>query len=402
MSLFLVLAAVLLVATLALVLHPLLHKSRGGTATTSAALALDVLREQLRELEQEHRSGTLSTAQYAAERGEIELRAIEDAAAPAPPQASPARVGLAVVFALLLVAISVGSYLALGTPEVMDAQLAQAADGEATAVTPAQIEAMTERLAARLKAQPDDGEGWRRLARSRLTLRQYPQAAAAYAEAVRLLPADGQLLADYAEAKALTQERKLAGEPEALLKRALALDPVNVKALALLGSAAFARQEYAVASGYWTKALERLPAESEAADGLRQVLAEAESRSGKPAAATAAKVSIGGTVSLAPALRNKLGPTDVVFVFARPADGSRMPLAVRRFSIGDLPAEFVLDDSAGMGGSARLSDHPQVIIGARISHSGNAIPQRGDLESTLQPVSLGARGVRLVVSRERP
>lgn len=401
MSLFLVLATVLLVATLALVLHPLLRKSRGGSSTTSAALALDVLREQLRELEQERQSGTLSAEQYAAERGEIERRAIEDAAAPPSPQASPARVGLAMGVALLLLGVSVSSYLALGTPEAMDAQLAQGADGQATAVTPAQTEAMAERLAARLKAQPNDGEGWRMLGRSRVALRQYPAAAQAYAEAVRLLPAEGQLLADYAEAQALTQERKLAGEPEALLKRALVLDPGNVKALALLGSAAFARQEYAAASGYWKTALERLPAESEAADGLRQVLAEAESRSGKPSA-TAAKVSIGGTVSLAPALKSKLGPSDVVFVFARPADGTRMPLAVRRFSVSDLPAQFVLDDSAGMGGSARLSDHPQLIIGARISHSGNAIPQRGDLESPLQEVSLGARGMRLVVSRQRP
>ncbi len=95
-------------------------------------------------------------------------------------------------------------------------------------------------------------------------------------------------------------------------------------------------------------------------------------------------------------------PDDTVFVFARPADGSRMPLALLRVKVRDLPLAFTLDDSTAMLPNRKLSDHAEVIVGARVSKSGNATPQSGDLEATLSPVKLGASGVKLVIDRRLP
>ena len=406
MTTFLIAAALLVAAALAAVLLPLLKKNPVSEGTESSALSLQVLREQLGDLERENLAGTLDVSQYEREKAEIERRAIEDGSpGPTPGHSARYPVWIAVSVSTALIALTIGLYLLLGTPAALRPTTGQ--QQNAHAVTPQQIQAMVMKLAERLQDNPADGEGWLMLARSYGALGQFAEASAAFGRATNLLPVDAQLLADYADTLAMAQGRRLSGDPEAIIKRALAADPKNIKALALSGSAAFEHQNYAVAIGEWRKALAIVPPDSTVAERIRTSIADAETRSGvspgagrvadtKPSAVT----NIRGTVTLDSALRSKVAATDTLFIFARAVSGPRMPLAIKRVPASELPTRFVLDDSMGMPGGPKLSDHQQIIVGARISKSGDATPHPGDLEGLAPAVSLGAQDIRVTISTE--
>jgi cytochrome c-type biogenesis protein CcmH len=209
----------------------------------------------------------------------------------------------------------------------------------------------------------------------------------------------------------MAQGRNLIGEPEKLVARALKLEPTNVKALALAGTAAFQRSDYRGALGYWRQALPLIPEGAGIGDSIRSGIAEAENRLGAPAVSNApARVarddagsrsapSVKGRVSLAPAAAGRVRPDDSVFVYARAAEGPRMPLAILRRQVKDLPFEFVLDDSMAMNPSLKLSDFGKVVVVARVSRSGLATPQKGDLQVTTAPLVIGTKGIRLEIDR---
>jgi cytochrome c-type biogenesis protein CcmH len=284
------------------------------------------------------------------------------------------------------------------------------------------MEALVEKLAARLEQTPGDAEGWMLLGRSRTSLGQYDKAAAAYAKAAQLLPQDADVLADYADALAMAQGRSLEGEPVKLIERALAADPNHVKALALAGSAEFDRKNYRGAIDYWERILKVLPADSPFAKSVTGSVEEARALAGEapqqksaaakaPPAQAAAKApaqaakappaaaSLSGTVSLDPALAAQAAPGDTVFILARPAAGSRMPLAIARVTVAQLPYAFRLDDSMAMAPGANISSQAEVTVVARVSKAGSATPQKGDIEGSIGPVAPGASGLKVVLSR---
>lgn len=260
------------------------------------------------------------------------------------------------------------------------------------------------------------------LGRSLGVLGKYDRSAEAYARAAKLSPKDAGLLADYADALGMARGRKLEGEPFAIIKRALEIDPVHVKSLALAGTAEFERRDFAAAIGYWERVLKVTPPESEFARAVagsieeartlgggalakkeapaakgKPALPEKQASAGKPA--PAGDQSLQGMVSIDPALAAKLSPGDTVFVLARPATGSRMPLAVARTTVAALPYRFKLDDSMAMAAGATISSQAQVVVAARVSKSGTAVPQKGDIEGASKPVAPGASGVNVVLSR---
>lgn len=285
---------------------------------------------------------------------------------------------------------------------------AQADGGDEHALGKGQIEALTQKLADRLKSQPDDAEGWSMLGRSYAVLGRYADAAAAFRAAIKLKPDDAQAFADAADAIGMAQGRQLAGEPEKLLARALELDPDNPKALGLAGTIAFDQGKHALAAKHWERAMKALEPASPLAQQLQGAIDEARRRAGLPplaraasaadTAPTAGNAQVQVRVSLAPALAAKASPDDVVFVFARALDGGpRAPLAITRRQVKDLPLDLTLDDSMAMSPALRLSTQERVIVGARISRSGNAIAQPGDLQGLSAPVEVGARGVEVVI-----
>jgi cytochrome c-type biogenesis protein CcmH len=352
-------------------------------------------RDQIGALE---RAGTLTAAQAR------EARARLDAAAP--PAARPSKALLAGIAAFTVVVAAVG-YVLVGTPAAW--RVAPGDTGaEVAAAVDAQTEAMLGELRRKLDANPQDADGWAMLGRSYLMLGRHGEAAQALEKLRALRPDDAQVLVDLADAKAMVAGRNLRGEPEALIARALQVDPRNLKALALAGTIAFDKGDWLVAAKHWEDAIAVGGSEGELATNLRAGIDEARTRAGQPRAAAAAPAGsapvavataqVSGRVTLSPALAAQAGPDDTVFVFARAADGPRMPLALLKKRVADLPFDFVLDDSLAMSPAAKLSGAAQVVVGARISKSGQAMPQPGDLQGFAAPVAPGAKGVNVEIA----
>jgi len=280
----------------------------------------------------------------------------------------------------------------------------------------AKAEGLSERL-NRQEQTPDDGVGWALLARSFAEAGRHADAVSMYEKAVRLIPSDPQLLSDYADALGMVQGRKLDGRPQQLIQQALKIDPNHVKALMLAGTVAFDRKEFRQAVQYWKRAGAHLPVDEsmEVRQQLLAGIAEAEELSGvtvttaKASAGSASTnssgkqgVAISGTVSLAPGLSRFSAATDTLFVFARGTSGPPMPVAVVRMEKQELPVTFKIDDSHSLMPTQRLSAVGDVVIVARLSRSGEAMPSKGDLEGVSRIVKPGASQVAVVIDRELP
>jgi cytochrome c-type biogenesis protein CcmH len=403
MTLFVSLGVLLVAGALLFIVVPLARRSARPAATRDAVNAA-VYRDQLRELDADVQAGTLSPDQRDKAREEIEARLAADLgkSEPAPESTGSAR-GAALALGLAVPICALAIYLTVGNPRALSPEAAGGANPHG--MTAQQFETMVGRLAARMKENPDDVQGWMMLGRSYAVLGHFPESAGAYAKAVAIVPDDAQLLADYADSLAMAQGRTLQGEPEKVLKRALAADPNNVKALVLAGTAAFDRNDKAGAVRYWERALVVLPAESEMAARVRASIAEAggstEFARAKPAPAQGG-TRVSGVVTLHPKLAAKVAPDDTVFIFARAAEGPRMPLAILRKRASDLPFKFTLDDSMAMAPQMKLSAFPRVVIGARVSKTANATPQPGDLQGQSAPVKVGAQGIAVTIDTEVP
>jgi cytochrome c-type biogenesis protein CcmH len=388
MTAFWTISAALAALALVLLLRPLLFPRKAGEVRREAA-NVSIYKDQLRELDADLAAGKLAPADHARSRAELEARLLADVAAAGPAAQTPAarpggrRFALALGAAVPLLALAL--YLAVGNPAALGPR------EDPHAFDAQQLTALVERLAAKMRDNPDDAEGWRLLGRSYAALGRFPEALDAYAKAAARKPRDADLLADMADVLATTRKERLQGEPEKLVLRALEIDPQNLKALALAGTAAFDRKDFDAAARYWQR---MLPLVDPGSDDARQIQASiAEARTLGGAATSALK----GQVRLSPKLAGKAAPDDVVFIFARAVEGPPMPLAVKRARVRDLPVEFALDDSMAMAPGMNLSAHARVVVGARVSKSGQPTPQAGDLQGFSAPVANDARGVSVTI-----
>jgi cytochrome c-type biogenesis protein CcmH len=427
------LAAVALLAVgIAVMLWPLLRSGEDSGAPKAGAV-VELFREKLRDLDAERKSGAIEAAQYEQSRRELERQLLDAVALAADPGAAgPARARWsALAVGLFLFVVPIALYVNIGAPTALMPGAIRPADGErnpgaqaegagrrgAGPLTNAQVEKMIGQMNEALTKSPNDVQGWTMLARAHAYLRQYPEAVRAFTRAVAIKPKDARLLADLADAMAMANGQRLDGEPMRLIDRALSIDPSDLKALALAGTAAFDQQEYGKAVIFWERALKAAPNDPEFANSLRPSLEEARqlaagkgaeappAASAEPAAGGAAQpaVSAGagvrGRVVLSGALASKAQPGDTVFVFARAAQGPKLPLALLRRQVKDLPFEFVLDDTMAMVPEYTLSKFTPVVVGARISRSGDAIAAAGDLQGFSQPVPAGASGVKITIDQ---
>lgn len=419
MTLFVLIAVGMVAIALAAVLIPLLRGSTPGVLREATNVA--ILRDQLRELDADLYAGTMPRDRYDQAKQELLQRALEESksveavAARAPQSAAwtAAVLGSAIPIAALLL------YLALGNHDAFAPLAVQSKPAGEHKVTRQDIEALAEKLAAKLKDDPANVDGWVMLARTYQALDRNEDSARAFDRAVALLPDNADLLADYADLLA-TIDGGFREKSVQLVEQALKADPRHWKALALAGTAAFNRKDYKMAVGYWERMKATVPPTSPLAGSIDASIAEARELGGlkaaaapaaplpatpaAPPAATAASAGarIAGTVQLAPALAGKVSPTDTVYIFARAVDGPRMPLAILKKQAKDLPVTFALDDSMAMTPSLALSNFPSVVVGARVSKSGSATPQSGDLEGLSSAVKLGATGLAVVIDRTLP
>jgi cytochrome c-type biogenesis protein CcmH len=363
----------------------------------SAARKLEligVLKQQLSELDAGLANRTLAPEQYEENRLKLERRLLSEGGV-ASWATGARRLFLPVTGVLLVTLVAVGSYYFLAD-KPWGAKTPAAADA-------GQMKADVDNLAARLQDHPKDVDGWAMLGRSYSALQRFDESVAAFAKADALQPGNAQLLADYADAAAMTQGKRFDGKPAELIQRALQADPNNMKALTLAGSAAFDAGAYDQATGFWQQLLLQVEPTSEAAATFRANIADAQRRANKSTPAQMARESahasatVKGRVRLIAELAANAAPTDTVFVFARSIDAPTVPLAVLKFQVKDLPLDFTLDDTMALNPGVKLSKFKAVDVGARISNSGSVTTRHGDLVSQIVRTTVGGPAVELPI-----
>lgn len=307
---------------------------------------------------------------------------------------------LALGIAFVLPLAAAGLYLTVGTPRALDgvARQAPAMDvGQALA-----------QLRAHLKDSPNDAQGWLLLAQTTSAMGQSAEARDAYDQLLRLAPDNPTAMVGWAEADSMARaDHRIDGRSRELLERAVQQEPDNQRALWLLGISDFQLDRYADAAATWRRLQPLLEPGSSVATAVAQQIAAADARAGNPPSATSAPTTQGAQltvkVSLAPALKGKLQPGDTLFVYARAEQGPPMPLAVARLDAAHLPATVELTDAMAMAPNMKLSSVPRVFVGARISHSGQAIGQAGDLEGDAGMVPVDRREpVTVLIDKVHP
>jgi cytochrome c-type biogenesis protein CcmH len=453
---FLLVAILMLLVAMAIVLVPLLRQRRSMTSVTGVAASaaptddasnLAIFRAQRVELETDFANGIISADERDAAMRELSVRlaAELDGTQTNAPQTNAAVAvqtksnppWLVVGFAAIAIPVAaVMAYATLGTPDALRPQQAAptarnaaatpgAANdaGAASADAPLsdkQILAMVDSLAQKMEENPADPKGWVLLARSQNALGRFAEAGRAFERAAALTPNDAQLFADYADSAVMAQEGQFKGKPYDLIQKALKLDPNNMKALALAGTAEMRLGNKAASLKHWEKLKTLVPKDSEDSREVDSIIAEVKGAAGPvPAPATvaapaaaqastsaptpAAQARVSGQVTLAPELAGKIAPGDTLFVFARAVNGPKMPLAIVRVPVPkSWPFKFDLDDSMAMAPGMKLSSFPEVTIEARISKAGTAQPQPGDLAGQSAAVKPGASDVGVSISRVLP
>ncbi|MCF7993981.1 MAG: c-type cytochrome biogenesis protein CcmI [Chromatiaceae bacterium] len=409
------------------------------TEAEQALLNLELFKQQLTELDADLSSGKLDQTVYEAARRDLERELLHDLGDRDPLTAArgieakqrryrlpgPRLTALALVLVVPFAAWAL--YGLIGSQAIIP-QLEQLAasggvggsggHGGGQAELPP-LEELVARLEERLEQEPGDAEGWMMLGRTYFATGDRERAQSALAQAYKLLPTDPLIVLAYAESIATNNDNQLEGRPAELISEALALEPNNATARWLAAMVAFQRGQFQSAATTWRKLLEQLDPESEDAAELRTLISEAEQRAGLPdealqiaqagiaaaeqpsatasagadvqdrpidTPAEAAQPGVQVNVALATELSGRLPPNTPVFIYAKAAAGPPMPLAVQRATLGDLPVQVRLDDSMAMMPAMQLSNFPQIIVGARVSPSGQAMPRPGDLQGETGPV----------------
>jgi len=411
MALFALLAAGLVALTLVALLRAL--KGASSPMQTPAAGHRAVLQTQWAQLNDDLRLGKLDDTEHARSRDELMQRMLEDeagASRPRPARHLPATGGTAwaLVWGLPLLVLAVYSFT--GNPQAVNWRAAEGDDSMGRAEM-RDVEEMIGQMAQRLRQggnQPphEAAQAWAMVAQSYAGLQRFADAEQAYARASELEPRQPQWLADRADMLAMANGQRTEGEPERLVQRALLLDPTHLKSLALAGSMAYQRQDMGAALDHWRRARAQATEGSGFASELDRSIAAAQASARKQpvpvATEPATAAGINGTVRLSPGLAQRVSPSDSVFVLVRAIDGPRVPLAVTRHTVADLPLRFELNDSQAMTPEMKLSRFERVEVLVRISRSGNAIPRSGDLFAQSAAITPRSQGLALVVDSEVP
>ena len=398
-----------------------------------------VYKDQLRDLEKEYVLGNLTSEELQIAREELARRLLEDVGDSAPSQPAHRTKAQAqawrapwvwiMSFVFLVPVASMLMYAVLGQPLALNPAALQAGVEQGSDISPEKMTEMATALMRRLQDEPNQVDGWVMLARVQRAREHFDESDEAFRKALALSK-DDNLAIEHAEVLAQKNQGNFAGQPWAIIQRVLTADPQHLNALLLAGSASYTELNYRSALRFWERAREVVEPDSPDAPELDRAIAQTREKMGLPAAPprsnamanapgqpntnssnTGAAVNasagapnnqastarITGRVSVIKELADKVAPTDTVFVFATPVSGSRMPLAIVRTTADKLPFDFVLDDSTSMNPAAKLSSMTEVTVKVRISKSGQAMAQPGDLGVSLTPVKLGSSGLNLMV-----
>lgn len=416
--------AVVLCALVILFLALGLRSRKGGDSAEKARIRTNIeeLRANYAELVAGHDAGRVSDEEFEETRSELERRVLDESRAGETLEASDRKQRLGTIaFVAVFVPIAAALfYWRFGTWDAFNPQVAAAQQENPAGHSMAELDSQLTKLEQSLKENPGNVNGWMLLARTNDALKRFDKAAAAYEKLASLVQGEtkAEVLADWADCLAASTQT-LEGKPESLVDQALKINPKYWKALALKGTAMYNRSDFKGAAAVWERILaDQQPGTEDYANVLNMVN-DARSKAGMKqlsgsvarmvesgAAATGAPaaqgaVQVSGTVELSPDLKQGLTGGETVFIYARPAEGSKMPVAVTQKRVSDLPAKFTLDSTmrlpGGMGGMEAMS---RVVVGARVSKSGNLMPQAGDLEGDTPAVAVGSANLVVKISKK--
>lgn len=407
------------------------------------AVNITVYRDQIAELDRDLENDILTQEQYEKSKQELQQRMLQDVSEKEKMIIKKNKkihnIALSTIITLALPLAAVFLYLVIGDTRGLlpQAQLANATQmnrgGSDTPAGHDNFSSVLENLIQRLNQNPEDIEGWIMLGRTYAIMERYAEASNTYAKLVELVPNNPQILSDYADVLAMKNQGTLAGKPTELIHEALRIDPQYPKALALAGTAEFEQEKYDQAAAHWEKLLEVIPDDSQLAKSVKDSINEAKllASTGKKGSETENQVvdkvvgvqtetsaqaeisttsksaepislSISGQVTISKELAAKASSNDTLFIYARAKTGPKMPLAILRLKANDLPATFTLTDDMAMTPTMKMSSFPEVVIEARVSKSGQAVPASGDLQGFSEPVKIGSNDIEVVINKQIP
>jgi len=411
---FWIVNAFMLLLALAFVLVPIFRHHHKNGAGIRKELNIHIHKEHLQELKNDFKEGNIDEKEFNDAKRELErnlLTDIKESEKGNDHVDSSISYKTIIPIIIVLPVFVIVTYLMLGDIDMVGVQ-GDKKEQQANQEKMHSIEEMVAKLSARQEEQPEDGKGWRLLARMYLTMNRVQDAVHAYQNARKYIGDDPQLLADYAEALILANNNSYSEEAANLINLSLQANPDEPKALWIAGFASFERGEIAKTLHYWEHLLNILPPGGDESkfvmENINRVKQNADMVSPDEVIAVPelTEISVNAIdvqVNLASALLEKTDPEDTVFIFARAFEGPRMPLAIVRKQVKDLPVEVKLDDSTAMSPAMRLSKFEQIVISARVSKSGDATPRSGDLSGSSAAIQPGeVTGVVITIDQIMP
>ena len=390
---FLISASLLLVLVLVLLLRPFIFPPK-VEATSRRQMNAAIYREELDKLELERASGAINSTDYELAHAEMRQRLFQDTNEEDDRSVMGSSKMTVIGLCVFITVLSAGFYFSLGDATRIAEKSTQ------QPMTQDGVEKMITEFAAKMEQDPTNLQGWAMLARSYRILGRNQEAAKAYERSGSFIDSDPQLLADYADVLASNANGSFAGKPLKLINQALKLDPNNLLALWLSGTASYTAGNYKAAVQTWEKLAQQLPPGTEDVRSIEASIAEARAKGGLTSQASVSTKGISGKIEIAADIKSKVKSGDIVMVIAR-KPGERMPVAVLKTSVSEFPMSFSLTDDLAMNPSSPLSQLSEASIEVRISKTGMAKPEVGDLISTPQTVKVGANNIRLVIDQVR-
>ncbi len=384
MSFWIVVAALLALA-LGFLLLPLVRSVRAQQADQRQQQNIQIAQEKKALLEAQLSEGEIDQAGFDAAYVDLQTAlALELERAESGGEAARGK-WMALVVMLFIPCASVALYLYFGEYRVIEnPQLAQAASASQPAAAPQMsLEEMVAVIEKRLQDNPQDAEAWFMLGRTRMAKRDFAAAVEAFRRSNEVMADEPGILFALADALAMQNNGSLLGEPEELVQRGLQIAPRFPNGLWLAGMAAEQRQDFKAAHHYWSLLLPMINDSPESANEVRGMLASLEQRDPSLVKPASVARALNLQVDISDELRARATPETAVFVYAKAMQGPPMPLAVKRLRLQDLPLTLSLGDADAMMPSMKLSSFDEVIVGARVSFSGNPVAQSGDFYTEL-------------------
>lgn len=414
MTLFWIITVAMLLIALA-ILAPSLLGTRRSKQLDRDRQNVMIARERLAELEADLNSGRVTQVQYEQMKLELEQALLIDLeqqteVATAQNTGAAGRLALGgIVLALPL--FSLPLYFYLGSPELIQPGPLQTVQNENphTEGRLPPVDQMVTALVERLQENPTDAEGWFLLGRTYMVMQDYPRAAATFEKLHQIVGDQPVVLLSWADAQSMAQSGSMQGKPTELVKKALELAPTNTTALWLAGMVEDQAGNHDAAIKLWERLTPLIQDDPRSRERVASLIANARAKGGLTAPVSqqgeiiASSDGIQVQVTLSPEFADKVTQDWSLFIYARAIEGPKMPLAAAKHKVSDLPLEITLDDSSAMMPELKLSNFEQVLVGARISSSGNPIAVSGDLKGEVSPVMVTSDDmVRLVIDRVVP